>query len=138
MLILRLYQLDFGLDALGGAASATIFLDLDASAALQLSLTAASSATTTSNVARSLQGTGVGDGGIAGGARLGMRYHPPRTDQSFSAPNITGCIDVSSGFDVNAGAEGNLFGLFDASTKVTLFSKKFDLFKVCMFTTLPS
>ncbi|KAI0319873.1 hypothetical protein OF83DRAFT_1169791 [Amylostereum chailletii] len=42
-----------------------------------------------------------------------------------------GCVDVRSGLDVSAGANAGLFGLFDESTSVTLFSKTFDLFNTC-------
>ncbi|KAA1467369.1 hypothetical protein DENSPDRAFT_769071 [Dentipellis sp. KUC8613] len=42
-----------------------------------------------------------------------------------------GCVDVSSGLDVNIGVEGNFFSLFDDSKQVTLFNKDFDLFSKC-------
>ncbi|KAF8961154.1 hypothetical protein BDZ97DRAFT_1226986 [Flammula alnicola] len=42
-----------------------------------------------------------------------------------------GCFEIDAGLDVNVGADGNFFGLFDASTKVALFSQKFELFKKC-------
>lgn len=41
-----------------------------------------------------------------------------------------GCIEVGAGLDVNAGADADFFGLFNPSTKVNLFSKKFQIFKV--------
>jgi hypothetical protein len=100
------------LDVLDGFASATVFLDLDASATAQLSLTAA---TTTNSTLTPRE----------------HNIHPACADAVATPPSLTGCIDVSSGFDVNAGAESGLLGLFDASTKVTLFSQKFDLFNVC-------
>ncbi|KAL0065776.1 hypothetical protein AAF712_007264 [Marasmius tenuissimus] len=53
------------------------------------------------------------------------------TDGSKSG-DVNGCIDVGSGFDVNAGADASFFGLFDKSTKVNLFTKKFQLFKKCV------
>ncbi|KAK1226351.1 hypothetical protein PQX77_010678 [Marasmius sp. AFHP31] len=53
------------------------------------------------------------------------------TDGSKSG-DVNGCIDVGSGFDVNAGADASFFGLFDKSTKVNLFTKKFELFKKCL------
>ncbi|KDR73200.1 hypothetical protein GALMADRAFT_212663 [Galerina marginata CBS 339.88] len=42
-----------------------------------------------------------------------------------------GCFTVDSALDVNAGADGSFFGLFDKNTKVDLFNKKFELFKKC-------
>ncbi|KAJ7249854.1 hypothetical protein C8J57DRAFT_1139113 [Mycena rebaudengoi] len=38
-----------------------------------------------------------------------------------------GSFVVSAGLDVNAGAQGTFFGLFDSSTKVSLFKKTFNL-----------
>lgn len=79
-------QLSLGIDALDGVASATIFLDLDASATLQL------------------------QGNVQGTAE--------------------GCVDLSTGLAVNAGAQGNFFDLFDDSTQVALFNRDFDIFNV--------
>jgi hypothetical protein len=56
--------------------------------------------------------------------------HTGRADVSVQSPSVDGCIDIGAGFDVNAGAEGSFFSIFNAQTQVTLFSKKFDLFKV--------
>ncbi|KAF9466288.1 hypothetical protein BDZ94DRAFT_1306284 [Collybia nuda] len=42
-----------------------------------------------------------------------------------------GCIEIGAGLDVNAGADADFFGLFDPSTKVNLFTKKFQIFKKC-------
>lgn len=44
--------------------------------------------------------------------------------------SFSGCVEIGAGFDVNAGADANFFGLFNPETKVSLFSKKFELFKV--------
>ncbi|KAF7292106.1 hypothetical protein MIND_01237300 [Mycena indigotica] len=44
------------------------------------------------------------------------------TDASFG-----GSFTVSAGLALNAGATGSFFGLFDKSTKVSLFQKNFDL-----------
>jgi hypothetical protein len=41
-----------------------------------------------------------------------------------------GCIEIGAGLDVNAGADASFFGLFDQGTKVNLFTKKFQIFKV--------
>lgn len=50
---------------------------------------------------------------------------PATSDASFG-----GCFEVGAGLDVNVGADANFFELFNPSTKVPLFSKKFSLFKV--------
>ncbi|KAK7457234.1 hypothetical protein VKT23_010536 [Stygiomarasmius scandens] len=96
--------IDLGVSALGGIAEATVFLDLDASVSTTLSLNAGAVASVTT------------DG-----------------DKSASA-DVEGCVDVGAGFDVNAGADGSFFGLFDKSTQINLFSKKFELFKKCLGT----
>lgn len=43
---------------------------------------------------------------------------------------VQGCIDVSTGFDVNGGADANFFGLLNKGEHVTLYKKKFELFSV--------
>ncbi|KAJ3479391.1 hypothetical protein NLI96_g9099 [Meripilus lineatus] len=77
---------EFGLSAIGGIAKATIGLNLDTSATLDLTL-------------------------------------QPLQDE------LSGCVDLHSGFSVNAVADANFFDLFSAGDSVTLFSKDFELFK---------
>ncbi|KAK7052598.1 hypothetical protein R3P38DRAFT_3172892 [Favolaschia claudopus] len=96
--------LDLGINALGGKAQATISLILDAQASATLTLDASAEA-----------GVSTTDGAAASG-------------------QVNGCIDVGAGLDVNAGATADFFGLFDKSTKINLFTKKFDLFKKCLGT----
>jgi len=42
-----------------------------------------------------------------------------------------GCFRIGAALNVNAGADANFFGLFDPSTKVSLFSQKFEILKKC-------
>ncbi|KAI0638754.1 hypothetical protein C8Q77DRAFT_1151788 [Trametes polyzona] len=42
-----------------------------------------------------------------------------------------GCVDITSGLNVNAGADADFFSLFKKGTSVPLFSHTFDLFKKC-------
>jgi hypothetical protein len=51
--------------------------------------------------------------------------------------SVDGCVDMQAGFSVNAGAQGSFFGLFDPSTKITLFNKQFELFKKCFGAATP-
>ena len=53
-----------------------------------------------------------------------------RSDVADKTGNVNGCVDVGAALDVNAGAQGKLFGILDQSTKVNLFHKHFDLFTV--------
>ncbi|TDL21134.1 hypothetical protein BD410DRAFT_868623 [Rickenella mellea] len=94
--------INFGITALGGkAASATVFLNVDASAALTLTLNAQANATAQTN------GT------------------------TSTGASVDGCVDVSGGVSANAGARGSFLNFFDDSTSVPIFSKNFDIFKKC-------
>ncbi|THU98958.1 hypothetical protein K435DRAFT_795246 [Dendrothele bispora CBS 962.96] len=53
------------------------------------------------------------------------------SEADSNSGNFGGCFEILAGLDVNAGAEGNLFDIFDDSTQVTLFSKEFQLFQKC-------
>jgi hypothetical protein len=97
-------SLNFGVSAFAGKASATVFLDLDTSATLALSLGA--------------------------GAKL-TNAIPARRAVSTSA-GVQGCVDAKTGIAANVGVQGDLFGLFDASKTVPLFTKNFDLFSKCI------
>lgn len=85
--------------------TADIFLELDTSATLDLSLTAAANASVSKN--------GTNSTNTSAGASVG------------------GCVDVLAGLAVNAGADADLLGIFKANEKISLFSKSFDLFKKC-------
>jgi hypothetical protein len=98
-------SLDLGVSALGGIGQATVSLSLDAQASATLSLEGSAKA-----------GVSTGSAASASGS-------------------VNGCIDVGAGLDVNAGASADFFGLFNPSTKVNLFTKKFDLFKKCFGST---
>ncbi|KAG6907149.1 hypothetical protein DXG01_010326 [Tephrocybe rancida] len=101
-------RLDVGVSALDGAAKATIFLDLDTSASITMTLNAAASAS------------------------VGVETTNKAVTKGASA-SVDGCISASTAFNVNAGAKGSFFGIFDKGTKVLLFGKDSELFKVCLF-----
>lgn len=98
-------RLDVGVSALGGIASATIFLDLDSSASVTLTMNAAASAALTA-----APGAGV---------------------TTSTSTSVDGCIGSGVAINVNAGVQGSFFSLFDQSTKVNLFTKDFEISKVC-------
>ncbi|KAJ6531427.1 hypothetical protein DFH09DRAFT_933845 [Mycena vulgaris] len=106
-------SLNLGVSALGNAVNAQVFLALDTSASLKLSLEASADAQTVINV-----------GGSTSTA-------PSSAKVSGRAVTFEGCFEVDAGVNVNVGAEGSFFGLFDKSTKATLFAKNFVIFKVC-------
>lgn len=90
-------SLEFGIEFFRDILSATVFLDLDTFAELDLT------------------GTAQADQGA-----------------SPATASAQACVDLSTGFAVNAGARGSFPALFDDSTHVTLFNKDFELFKRCI------
>jgi hypothetical protein len=103
VLVLTQAQAKFGISALG-VASANVFIDLDTSASLEFQLNAIPNVSTQS---------GVNIGAV---------------NQASGSAN--GCVNVGAGLSVDAGAQGSLFGLFNAETKVSLFNQTFELLKV--------
>ncbi|KAJ7790812.1 hypothetical protein B0H14DRAFT_2471260 [Mycena olivaceomarginata] len=106
-------KINIGLKAIGGKVDATVFLAFDTSAELVLSLDASAGITKT-----------IGDNSTA------------------SAGSFGGCVQVNAGIDINAGAEGEFFSLLKDVAQVSLFKKKFQLFKKCFgdgtTTTIPT
>ncbi|KAF8877430.1 hypothetical protein BD779DRAFT_1448510, partial [Infundibulicybe gibba] len=98
-------SLNLGVSALGDTVKAEVFVALDASATMQLSLEAQAEA------ASVVQGS-----------------------STHASAGFGGCFEIKAGLNVNAGADASFFGLFDPSTQVTLFSKNFELFKKCFGT----
>ncbi|KAJ7664073.1 hypothetical protein B0H17DRAFT_304395 [Mycena rosella] len=52
---------------------------------------------------------------------------PLASETTTADASFGGSFVISAGLDVNAGATGSFFGLFDKSTKVSLFKKDFEL-----------
>jgi len=109
-------RIDVGITVLSGIATATVYLDLDASAAVTLSLNATAQSNATVPHSSAVSTT--------------MSDPVARSDVADKTGNVNGCVDVGAALDVNAGAQDKLFGIFDQSTKVNLFHKHFDLFTV--------
>ncbi|KAJ6546619.1 hypothetical protein B0H10DRAFT_1852028 [Mycena sp. CBHHK59/15] len=99
-------RLDFGITAIGGVATATVFVDFDTSSSLTLSLDASAS----------------GSGNIS---TSGV------TVSNKTSTSVDGCVDIGAGLAINAGATGEFFGLFDVNPQANLFTKNFDFFKKC-------
>ncbi|KAF5356431.1 hypothetical protein D9758_009519 [Tetrapyrgos nigripes] len=168
--------LNLGVNALDGLVKANVFLNLDTSATLALSLEGSAGdiqvgkRTPTPPVARApiVKSTSIPRAVAAAKAareaeefyrrtannnstesgnstESSSKSNSNSTDVSDSSSNSNstqsssddssagfgGCLQVLAGLDVNAGAEGNLFDLFDDSTQVSLFSKEFQLFQKC-------
>lgn len=94
-------SLNVGLSAFGKLVSASVFLDLDTSATLDLGLEANATAAISTNGTKSASGS------------------------------VDGCVDLKAGVGINVGAEGSFFGLFDPTAQLSLFQKDFDLFQKC-------
>ena len=89
-------KVELNVDAFGGIASAGVFLNVDASGDVNLSLN--------------------------GNGAAGTSTSP--------SGSYSGCVDITAGLDVNAGANADFFGLWSPSTSVSLFDKTFDLYDV--------
>ncbi|PAV18281.1 hypothetical protein PNOK_0676700 [Pyrrhoderma noxium] len=81
--------------------SASVFLDLDTSATLNLGLDANANASVSTNGTKA------------------------------ASADVDGCVDIKAGVAINAGAEGDFFGIFDKTAQITLFEKEFDIFQKC-------
>ncbi|OSD05577.1 hypothetical protein PYCCODRAFT_1464936 [Trametes coccinea BRFM310] len=53
------------------------------------------------------------------------------TSGNNATASVGGCVDISTGLNVNAGANADFFSLFKKDASVSLFQKNFDLFKKC-------
>ncbi|KAJ7150478.1 hypothetical protein C8R43DRAFT_1191678 [Mycena crocata] len=96
---------DFGISAVGGQVTAKVFVDFDTSSTLKMSLDGSASA-------------------IGNVSTTGVSV----TDKTSA---FEGCVDIGAGLAINAGADGEFFGLFDFAPQVNLFTKNFDFFKKC-------
>ncbi|KAJ7075240.1 hypothetical protein B0H15DRAFT_956646 [Mycena belliarum] len=117
-------SLNLGLTVLGGkVATAAVFIALDTSAALTLGLGASKAAKP------------------AKPARRAARRAAPLVATSEvvkRAAEFGGCFSVVGGVDVKAGVKGKLFKLFNKVESVSLFSKKFNVFKKCFGDSKPA
>ncbi|KAJ7841087.1 hypothetical protein B0H14DRAFT_1051692 [Mycena olivaceomarginata] len=104
--------LDFGVNAIGGLATASLFINFDTSSTVTASLDG--SATVNGNASTS---------GVA---------------VTKTASSLDGCVDIGAGLSINAGADvpdaNELFKIFDITPNVNLFTKNFDFFKKCFGT----
>ncbi|KAJ7770742.1 hypothetical protein B0H16DRAFT_1306404 [Mycena metata] len=81
-------RIDLGVSGLGGAASATVSLSLDAAATMTMSLNGTASAAVNTKAPAAASGS------------------------------VGGCVDIGASLNVAASADGDFFGLFDKSTSV--------------------
>ncbi|KAJ7049559.1 hypothetical protein C8F01DRAFT_1238484 [Mycena amicta] len=99
-------KLSFGISALGGKGEAEIFFAVPASAQLTLNLDASAGVEKTIN-------SGADDG------------------TTVTPPSFGGCVNVAADLNVNVGADGSFFGLFNKVASKSLFSKNFQIFRKC-------
>ncbi|KAI0056898.1 hypothetical protein BV25DRAFT_1920637 [Artomyces pyxidatus] len=100
-------QIGIQVTALGGIASAMVFLQLDAYAEVKL----------TSNATQPQ--------GIPGQDSSG--YIPPPPSEWATE----GCLDISTTLDVGAGVKGSFFNLLNEQQVISLWSRTYDLFTKC-------
>lgn len=105
-------KLNLGISALGDVAKAGVFLELDASAGLQLGFNA----------------------GAAGTIKVTQNDDPAKdaivTATASAIADVGGCLDITAGLDVNIGADAKFFNIFDVNKQASLFSRDFELFEV--------
>ncbi|KAI0327755.1 hypothetical protein GY45DRAFT_1256343 [Cubamyces sp. BRFM 1775] len=94
-------KLAFGISTFGSKAQAMLNLDLDANATLDLSLIQPAQSSA-----------------LKRGCSLGKSA-------------LNGCVDVSSGFSVNAGVDADFFKILKEGTSITLFERDFNLVEKC-------
>ncbi|KAJ6529813.1 hypothetical protein B0H19DRAFT_968217 [Mycena capillaripes] len=124
-------SLNLGIEALAGKGDATVFIKLDTSASLLLSLDASAEVSKTigdnSTVVASVDATSVSDDADPTETAATTKRDDVATSGSFG-----GCVQLNAGIDIDAGAQGDFFGLFDDVAQISLFSKTFQLFKVSL------
>ncbi|KAI0271275.1 hypothetical protein BC834DRAFT_966790 [Gloeopeniophorella convolvens] len=104
-------RVEIGVNAFAGKANVAIFLDLDASAHIDVEAGASAS------LAASVENA------------LGIKKEASGSAQA--------CVTVDSTLSVDAGAQGDFLGLFDKNTKTSVFNKNFKLLNKC-FSTPPA
>jgi len=55
-----------------------------------------------------------------------------------TSTGVNGCISANTELNINAGADGSFFDIFDASTTVPLFDKSSELFSKCFGASTPT
>ena len=112
---------EFGVTLLGNTA-ADIYLNLDAYARLDLLLTASASAAASGSVSGDPESPSSADDGTV---------TADSTSTSVGG-GASGCVDISTGLVVEAGARGDLvFFAAGDDSRVVLFRKMFSLFRTC-------
>ncbi|KAJ7075244.1 hypothetical protein B0H15DRAFT_37212 [Mycena belliarum] len=104
-----------------GVSAATSAADATAAA----SATDASAATTAATADATADVTATAPGATTTAVALAERADPTVSTE------FGGCVQVVGGINVNAGADGKFFHLFDELKQVSLFSKNFEIFKKC-------
>ncbi|KAJ7149272.1 hypothetical protein C8R43DRAFT_888085 [Mycena crocata] len=129
-------SLNLGISALS-VVEASVFLNLDASAKMTLEVDAAAVPLLYRRASETRMTTSSCSPSAIRKTRTSPTSGLPRSISSRQAAvataakaSVGGSFVISAGLDVNAGATGTFFGLFDATTKVSLFQKTFNLLTV--------
>lgn len=64
------------------------------------------------------------------GFKRSLELSPRQDVKTDTNTTFGGCFRITTGLDVNVGAEGSLFAIFDESVEQNLFSVEFELFEV--------
>ncbi|KAJ2912664.1 hypothetical protein MD484_g7760, partial [Candolleomyces efflorescens] len=128
-------SLNMGVNALSGAAKASVFLNVDASAQMNLALQGQASGEIIVGREETRELSEVAPVIEVDAQPLEVRAPTPvdvapRATATGSA-SFAGCFDIGAGLDINVGASAKFFSLFDQSVQYALFSRDWELYKKC-------
>ncbi|KAK0217175.1 hypothetical protein IW262DRAFT_1276049 [Armillaria fumosa] len=134
-------RLNLGLSALGDTLKANVFVELDAQAALVLELDAKTSTTLDNGSTNKTEAATNTSSTVSAETNSALDYSTQASSfiaaggvnsSTDTSSSFGGCFSVNAGLDVNVGAEGSFFDIFDQNVSETLFNKDFELFQVGM------
>ncbi|KAF7312700.1 hypothetical protein MIND_00284700 [Mycena indigotica] len=154
-------QLDLGISAFGGKAEAQVFLAVDTTADLTMALDGSTAVQKDKNggaATETTDGTEEADEETADAEEDETTEADEAVDETdetaedpdaeapaaearslagrastttVTPPSIGGCVNVTANVNVNVGADGSFFGLFNQLASVPLFNKDFKIFDKC-------
>ncbi|KAJ2923397.1 hypothetical protein H1R20_g13696, partial [Candolleomyces eurysporus] len=120
--------IDLGINVLNGAGVASVYLNVDAGAQMNLALEGQATGEVIVGRGETREIEEAGDTVVK---REPTPVAIAPTATATGSAGFSGCFDISTGLDVVAGATAKLFNIFDKSTTYTLFSRDWELYKKC-------
>ncbi|KAJ2923672.1 hypothetical protein H1R20_g13421, partial [Candolleomyces eurysporus] len=120
--------IDLGINVLNGAGVASVYLNVDAGAQMNLALEGQATGEVIVGRGETREIEEAGDTVVK---REPTPVAVAPTATATGSAGFSGCFDISTGLDVVAGATAKLFNIFDKSTTYTLFSRDWELYQKC-------